>query len=337
MTEMLDVTVVIVTFNSRMVIGDCLASIVNRNGPNTRILVVDNSSTDGTRYFVEHNYPQVEILALEENFGFAKALNRSIPLVTTRFVCLVNPDTVLGAGVLSSLEKYAKHHPDCGIVAPSVVKIPSPLKISSAGLEPTPARMVNHFLGVSRFARALPFAEGLYILQRHLQYQQRADWVTGACFLVSRADWVLVNGMSERWFMYAEDIDFCRRIRNLGKGVICLASITVNHKVGQSSGSTLRDPRLHRSAWLLNLFDYYKTELGGNRFGQLLWVLAAALGLSVRGIAFGLASLLVKRQNRGNLADLSRRNLETARDAMSLQMGQPRNTQMSKIGIRKFD
>lgn len=278
-------TVVLVSYNSASVILNALRPLVGES--DIELLVVDNASQDSTIRDVERLFPSVKILPLDSNVGFAKAVNLGILSCSSPCVMLLNPDAVVTAAevrmLLSSVSDGA------GIVAPLITEPGERLEVVSAGGFPTVWRMFLHFSALARFSKGHKRLQGHYLFPANLAVgPMPVDWVTGACMLFTRETWKRAGGLSERWFMYAEDIDFCFRVKALGLTVVLIPSISATHLVGQSDSTASFSAN---PAWILNLHDFYDSELSPSAFHSLVWCWVVALGLMSRSMVFRIRGL----------------------------------------------
>lgn len=284
--QTLDLSVVLVSYNSKDVILSAIAPLVDVEGLD--IVVVDNNSQDSTVRELEERFPSVRIMKMLENLGFAKAVNRGVESCESEAVMLLNPDAVVSLDSVRALVG-ALSGPGSGIVAPLIVDEGSRLGILPAGRFPTIWRMLLHYSGISRISGARRALWGHYLLPMNVSSAPvSVDWVTGACMVFSKETWDLAGGLTEKWFMYAEDIDFCFRVKSLGLSVVLLPEATAHHLVGQSdsSGSFRANP-----AWILNLHDFYRAQLSRSAIHSISWCLVVSLGLLTRSWAYWLRSL----------------------------------------------
>jgi len=269
-------SVLIITYNSADVVGLALRSIPER----VPIIVVDNNSTDSTVEYISSSFPHVTLIQSGENVGFAKAVNLGMRSVSTEFVLFLNPDAKLSEGALETLLETMKADPSLGIVSPLVVEGQGQFRTSAAGFEPDIFRMFTHATGLSRLAGVAPALRGHYLLRDQLDDATERDvlWVSGGCLLTRVAAYQQVGGLTERWFMYAEDVDYCLRVGDVGWAVRVSTRAHATHQVGASSS---HEPRV-RTEWLRNLFDLYTTRYKAGRLRSRLWLGIVAGGFYLR-------------------------------------------------------
>jgi hypothetical protein len=252
---MLDLGIVIVNYNVRDLLRDCLAAVYDSRGDFAfSVCIVDNSSHDGSAEMVEAEYPQAQVIRAE-NRGYAagnnlglRALgfgeNRPGPsapgpaaeaLTTPRFVLLLNADTLLPPSALANMLAFMAAHPQAGVVGPRLVRADGSLDKACRRSFPTPEVALYRLSGLSRlFPESRRFGRyNVTYLPPHLTTQ--VDSVVGA-FMLIRAEVLLQVGLlDERYFMYAEDLDFCYRAKQAGWQVWYNADVTVLHYKGESS------------------------------------------------------------------------------------------------------
>lgn len=275
--EAIGVSVVLVTYNSRDLLEACLTPLARQ--ADIEIVVVDNDSSDGTPAELSARWPDVVLVEQGWNSGFAKAVNAGIARAAHEEIVLLNPDAVITADHVRQLAARVRT-PDVGIVAPLIADPAGSLRIVPAGHAPTIWRMFAHYSGISRFARRRARLQGHYLLPDQVgSAPRRVDWVTGACLAVQRTTWRSVGGVNERWFMYAEDIDFCHRVHDAGHAVVLQPDLTATHLVGQSDATK---SFTGNAAWVVNLHDFYSESLSPSRAHDVVWGAVVAMGLLSR-------------------------------------------------------
>jgi N-acetylglucosaminyl-diphospho-decaprenol L-rhamnosyltransferase len=283
------VQIVVVSYNSKHVIADSLCDIVGH--PDIRVTVVDNQSQDGTPEFIEREFPSVQVIRSGSNLGFAKAVNLGVAAGESPFLLLLNPDAIVDATVVLEMAARMEQNPSIGITAPHIVQPGGKLEILETGRFPTLWRVFTHYSGMSRLSSHVPILEGQFLLQRSTTRSRDVDWVTGAVMMIRRSVFDHLDGLSTRWFMYAEDIEICLRVKRAGFRVIYYSDIRATHLMG---GSDQFSPAETNSAPFVNLLDFYERDLAPNRIAAAAWRLVVATGLATRSAAYGLKS------HRGN-------------------------------------
>jgi len=224
-------SIVIVTYNSAGHINDCLRSLVQRPPQvDHEIVAVDNASTDGTAAAIRAQWTNVRVIEAGANLGFARANNLGIQQSLGPLILLLNPDTLVSAGAIDALVASLDARPDVAIVGPRLVNADGRAELSFGRMTSPLAELRQKFL-VRGSARAGLVAMYVDSLTRH---EREVDWVSGACLLVRRTDAEAVGLMDERYFMYAEDVDFCAAVRGRGRRILFTPACEVVHLRGQS-------------------------------------------------------------------------------------------------------
>ncbi len=232
---MTDLLIVIVSYNARAALEECLASL-HAAPPATdhAIVVVDNASGDGSAGAVRARWPEVELLALGSNVGFARANNLGIRTRDSALILLLNSDTEVPAGAVDTLVEVLRARDDVAVVGPRLVDAQGTVELSS-GRMMRPLTEVRQKLLGRLHARGVPPVR--HHVERAARRERYPDWVSGACLLVRRPDAEAVGLLDERFFMYGEDVDFCAAIRSRGRRVLFTPAAEFVHLRGRSRAS----------------------------------------------------------------------------------------------------
>jgi len=224
-------SIVIVTYNSAGDIDACLESLVeHRPAIDHEIVVVDNASTDSTAAAIRARWGGVRVIDAGANLGFARANNLGIQQTFGPLILLLNPDTSMPGGAVDTLVTVLEARPDVAIAGPRLVNGDGRAELSFGRMMSPLAELRQKFL-VRGSQRAGPVAAYVESMTRK---EQEVDWVSGACMLVRRGDAEAAGLMDERYFMYAEDVDFCAAVRARGRKVLFAPSAEVVHFRGRS-------------------------------------------------------------------------------------------------------
>ncbi len=243
---MLDLGIVVVNYNVRDFLRECLASVFESRGDLTfKVCVVDNGSNDGSADMVAEEYPQVRLIRTE-NRGYAVGNNLGLRAFgfsqegTTgsdapRFALLLNADTVLPPSALAEMIKFMEDRPEAGVSGPRLVRADGSLDKACRRSFPTPEVALYRLSGLSRlFPNSERFGRyNLTYLSADLTTE--LDSVVGAFMLIRGEVLAEIGLLDERYFMYAEDLDFCYRAKQRGWQVWYNAGVTILHYKGQSS------------------------------------------------------------------------------------------------------
>ncbi|MGQ9599750.1 MAG: glycosyltransferase family 2 protein [Anaerolineae bacterium] len=234
---MIDLTVIIVSWNVRDLLRRCLRSI--RDSALTsdlqfEIVVVDNASSDGSPEMIAAEFPDVRLVANAENRGFTAANNQGLALSQGRFLLLLNPDTEVVGDALPTMVRYMEAHPEVGAVGPQL-RYPDGSLQSSRRRFPTFATALVESTVIQEWWTDNRFLHRYYMADTPDDVIQPVDWIVGACLMVRREVYERVGGLDERFFMYSEELDWCRRIKSAGWTVVYLPDAVVVHHEGKSS------------------------------------------------------------------------------------------------------
>jgi N-acetylglucosaminyl-diphospho-decaprenol L-rhamnosyltransferase len=232
----IDATVLIVTHESAATIGDCLRSLPSSASASTlEVVVIDNASSDGSGDLVLRDYPEVRLITLESNVGFARACNQAGKDARGEFVFLVNPDTILHVGALDGLIAFARANPQYGVYGGRALDPSGEVHWNSCWAFPSLWSLACFASGLSTaFPRTLLFdPESMGSWAR--DSLREVDAVTGYLTLVKAEIWRELGGFDPRYFLYGEDLDFCLRARRRGHRPVIVPEVVLTHLEGVSS------------------------------------------------------------------------------------------------------
>jgi GT2 family glycosyltransferase len=262
-----DVSVVIVSFNTRDILRSCLGSLEQAaGGRDIEIIVVDNASRDGSADMVAAEFPAVTLVRSPLNLGFAAGNNVALGQARGRYLILLNPDTLLDRSALDRAIAHMDAEPTVGLGGGRL--------LNRDGSDEPAARqfpsVFNDFLALSGLAARFPRSRLFGRFDRTWAPVAQAadvDWVPGAFAIVRREVLGQVGHFDERFFLYYEEVDLCRRIKDAGWRIRYWPDIVVHHWGGESS-KTLSDQAISRSGSQLVLWRmrsallYYRKQHG---------------------------------------------------------------------------
>jgi hypothetical protein len=278
-----EVSVVIVTYNSRAFIGPCLDSLrQHTSGVPYEVIVVDNASPDETADLVEREYPWARVIRRRANGGLSAAINDGVGAATGRYVMQLNPDVRVESDVLSELARYLDQHPGVGIVAPKLLNDDGSLQLSCRAFPGYSTALFNRYSVLTKLLPGNRYSRE-YLMAGYDHMRERdVDWVSGAALMFPRMVFDRVGGWDADFFMFNEDVDFCRRAHDAGYRVVYDPAVALCHSIGASESASARLViERHRSMW-----RYYRKHLRGSSardaitaagiIGRCAYVLAAA-------------------------------------------------------------
>lgn len=232
----MDLSIIIVNYNTRQVTLNCLQSI-KRSETRYRydIYVVDNASHDGSVEAIRAQYPEVKLIVNTANVGFAKANNQAMRLAAGRYVLLLNSDTVIASDTLETMVAFMDEQPDVGASGCKVILPDGSLDKACKRGFPTPAASFYYAFGLAKLFPHVRRFNGYHLNYLHPDETHRIDCLVGA-FMVVRQEAIAAVGMlDEQFFMYGEDIDWCYRIKQAGWDIVYYPKTTIIHYKGASN------------------------------------------------------------------------------------------------------
>jgi GT2 family glycosyltransferase len=231
-----DLSVVIVNWNVCALLRRCLHSIFSTSvgGPTCQVVVVDCASTDDSVAMVQREFPNVHLIASPENLGYARGANLGVARSTGRYLMIMNPDTEVVGDALAVLVRYMDAHPKVGAAGPQL-RYPDGSAQPSRRRFPTPATAFWESTLLQQWFPHNRFARRYYMTDRPADSAQAVDWLVGAALIIRRAAWEEVGPLDEGYFMYFEELDWCRRCQAAGWEVHYVPQAVVIHHEAQSS------------------------------------------------------------------------------------------------------
>lgn len=218
----MDLSIIILNYKSRGLLKQCLKGILERSFSfSHEIIVVDNCSHDGTDEMMKNDFPQVPFIQTGKNIGFSGGNNIAIRKSTGKYVLIMNPDIAVMNDAIERMYAYMESHPNVGIAAPRLLNPDGTVQTSCREFP----SIMTIFLRRSPFGK-LPGAQRklrkFLMLDWDHNDNRPVDWVLGACMMVRRSAMDDVGLMDERFFLYFEDVDWCRRFWEKGYPVYYL-------------------------------------------------------------------------------------------------------------------
>jgi GT2 family glycosyltransferase len=235
----MDLSIIIVNWNSKDYLKQCVASILAAtHGIELEIVVIDNASYDGSGEILRQSYPQVRFIQSDTNLGFAKANNAAFHKSLGRNVLFLNPDTKILGPAVNIMLGYLQQLPNAGAIGCKLLNADKTIQTSCVQSFPT---ILNQILD-SELLRALLLKSSLWgnaPLFGGQNGPEEVEAISGACMIMKRSVFEQVGLFSEEYFMYAEDIDLCYKIKQAGHKNYYIPDTNVIHFGG---GSTEKRP-----------------------------------------------------------------------------------------------
>jgi GT2 family glycosyltransferase len=231
------ISVVIVSWNAKAFLLKCIDSIISQRGADSlEIVVVDNASKDGSPEAVKANYPQVKLIANDDNYGFAKANNIGIRVTTGDYLFLINSDVVVSEGCFAKTMRYMDEHPEIGMLGPKIVGQDGNVQRSCMGYPSLWSVLCRALALDSLFPRSKLFGSHLLTYWDHNDTRP-VEVINGCFWVVRRTAMEQVGLLDERFFIYAEDIDWSKRFNEGGWQVVFFSEAEALHYGGASSSN----------------------------------------------------------------------------------------------------
>ncbi len=246
--------VIYVNFNSTEFLTDSINSLYKNKGDiHLNIIVVDNSSEDDPHQ-LQFKFPEIKLILNRENTGFGAAINQTLTYCLSKYIILLNPDSLVSDGFFEASIQYMEQNDHIGVMGPMIYNDDGSVQ-GSARTFPTP--LTSLFGRNSPITRLFPnnsiTKANILTLCDDKNTSREVDWVSGACMVVRKEAMLAVRGFDERFFLYWEDTDLCRRIWNAGWKVVYYPGASVVHSVGKSSNTRpiFANFQFHKSCYRL--------------------------------------------------------------------------------------
>jgi len=286
-----DLSVIVISYNSAAYLPACLGALSRSTHVPYEVVVVDNASTDGSAGVVRRTCPGATVIENPDNRGFARAANQGFRAANGRRMLLLNPDTEVQEGAADRCVAFLDANSDVGIVGARVNNPDGTLQRACRRSVPTPMVSLFRLAGLSRLFPRHPAARAYNLEDEDPARTMDVDAVSGSFLMVRREALEAVGGMDERYFLYAEDIDFCMSVRRAGYRVVYYPEAVVVHHKGASSRQTrlAANREFHRSMALFHQKHFASGMPGWANAGIL-----AAIGLRQAAVDLALRTGIVR-------------------------------------------
>jgi GT2 family glycosyltransferase len=290
-----DLSVVIVNWNTRELLRACLASLraaCRTSDLQTEVIVVDNASTDGSAEMVAAEFAEVRLIANAENRNYAAGSNQGLRPAAGHFILLLNPDTEVPAGVGDHLVRFLRNHPEAGAAAPALIYPDGRGQASVRGF-PTPRALAGELTGLARLFPGSPW--GAYRARNLPQDRPTpVDQPMASAFLLRRLALEQVGPFDEAFPLFFNDVDLCFRLKEAGWEIYYDPRVQVTHAGGAST-------RQVRPRAILQSHEGLRRFYAKHYRGRLSWPVYATIVTAVRlagWLRAGVAFLAAHRPRR---------------------------------------
>lgn len=220
------VAIVILNWNGQQMLAEYLATVLEYSRDEATIIVADNASTDGSMRFLKARFPEVPTIPLDQNYGFAEGYNKALAQVEAEYYLLLNSDVEVTHHWLTPLLEFMDSHPEVAACQPKLLSMADRDSFEYAGASGGFLDRLGYPFCRGRIFNTVEPDNGQY------DYCTEIMWATGACLLVRSKDYWSVGGLDRRFFAHNEEIDFCWRLRLLGRKIYCIPESEVYHVGG---------------------------------------------------------------------------------------------------------
>ena len=247
-------TVVVLNYNARHYLPACLGSLdADRAAGLVRVVVVDNASTDGSAEWLRQE--NVETMLLPHNAGFSAGNNAALEQIDTDYAMLLNPDTEVRPGALAALVDFMDRTPRCGVLGPRLVDPDGARQLSCRSFPSYKTALFNRYSLLTRLFPENRHSQEYLLSTLEATQPMEVDWVSGAALVARTSAMRAVGLLDERFFMYAEDVDWCYRFKQAGWEVWYQPTARVMHHIGGSSRTLPLRTMLERHR---SMYYFYK-------------------------------------------------------------------------------
>lgn len=276
----MDLSVCIVSWNTKDLLRKCIQSILDKTaGLDYEIIVVDNDSKDGSLEMVRQEYPPCKVINSGQNLGFARANNLAVLHASGKYILYLNPDTEFETNALYGMYDCLEKNQTYGALGCKLIYPDGSLQYTCARAFTTP---LNEFCELAMLYRIFPKSPFFSTVEMYYwdhESSREVDCISGACIMARKTIIDGLGGFDEEYFMYAEDVDLCYRIRKAGWKIYYLAQEKIIHHEGASSK---KKPNKHYSTVQIRDSNvlFFKKNFG--LFTIFMYRAAVLIGSAIR-------------------------------------------------------
>ena len=270
---------IIVHYRTLDALPACLRALsAGTAGLEAETVVVDNDSRDGVAELLARDFPEARLLTNPANVGYARAVNRGLAGTSGEFVLVMNPDCTLDPDAVRALIEHLRVHPRTAIAGPKILNPDGTLEYSARAFPDHSAFLFNRYSLMTRLFPNNPFSRRYLLTDWDHASVRDVDWLSGACLMARREAVRQVGPMDERFFMFNEDVDWCRRMKLAGWTVSYVPTARAVHHVGASRKRVAARVIVERHRGMIHYFHKHHPT------NPVLSVLADALILLRAGV-----------------------------------------------------
>ena len=259
----MDLSIIILNYKTKGLLKQCLRGIADSHlGMEYEVIVVDNASGDGSVEMVREGFPWATMIPLDRNGGFSAGNNVGIRQAKGAFVMILNPDVAVFRGAVDTMLDYMRHNPKVGLAVPKLVNPDGSVQMSAMRF-PSFTLPIWRRTPLGRLPVPKKILDRYHMIDWDHQESRPIGWALGACFLIRRAALDAVGFLDERFFLYVEDVDYCRRMWERGWEVHYVANAEMVHFHQRLSASRAAlaslfsyPARVHMQSWMKYFAKY---------------------------------------------------------------------------------
>lgn len=275
---MTKLSIILVNWNTRDLTRDALLSVFKETrGIVFEVIVVDNNSADDSAAMIKKEFPQAVLIENKDNLGFGRANNQALKVAKGDYLMFLNTDVVVLNGALNKLANYLDQHPETMMVGPRLLNKDLTFQQACRRNLPNPANSFFHLFGLTKIFKNSRLVNEYKQSTIDPEITGATEALSGAAMMFRRQVYEEIGGFDEIFFMYGEDLDFCRRVLDKGWKTVYVSEAKIIHFGGQSSGKRKVKSLInfYESMWI-----YYKKHFYNEynlAFNLLVW-----LGIKVK-------------------------------------------------------
>lgn len=279
---MIKLSIILVNWNTRDLTRQALASVYKETSMiDFEVIVIDNNSADGSVEMIKKEFPQAVLIINTDNLGFGKANNQGLKIAQGDYLMFLNTDVVVLDGALNKLANYLDQYADVMMVGPRLLNKDLTFQHACRRNLPNPVNSFFHLFGLAKVFKNSKFINKYKQYATDPEITGPTQALSGAAMMFRRKVYSQIGGFDEVFFMYGEDLDFCKRVLDKGWKTVYVSEAKIIHYGGQSSGK-------RRTKSLVNFYEamwlYYKKHFKYNfLINSLVWL----------GIKFRMAVALI--------------------------------------------
>jgi len=261
-------SIILVNWNTADLTKDALLSVYKEtSGFDFEVIIVDNNSGDGSVEMIKKEFPQVILIENKDNLGFGKANNQALKIAQGDYLMFLNTDVVVLDGALNKLVNYLDQNEDVMMVGPRLLNRDLTFQHACRRMLPNPVNSFFHLFGLTKIFKNSKIVNQYKRYSADPEITGPTEALSGAAMMFRRQVYSAIGGFDETFFMYGEDLDFCKRVLDKGWKIVYVSDAKIIHFGGQSSGKRKVKSlvNFYEAMWL-----YYKKHFKYNFLINLL-------------------------------------------------------------------